>query len=62
MKLVVVILTLILAACSSLSNPQGAAQGVKMVDKKGTYKVTCSGAVEEWANCYARASQTLWLR
>ena len=29
-----------------------------MIDKQGIYKVTCSGAVEEWANCYARASQT----
>ena len=59
MKLFVVLVVLALTACSSLSNPQGAAQSVKMIDlKTQTYKATCNGAVEDWPNCYDRAKQT----
>ena len=59
MKILSLLLAIALTGCYALSNPQGAAQGVKMIDlKTQTYKTTCSGAVEEWANCFARASQT----
>jgi hypothetical protein len=59
MKLLAVLLTLLLSGCYALSNPQGAAQPVKMIDLKAqTYKATCSGAVEDWPNCYDRAKQT----
>ena len=59
MKLFATFIALGLTACTALSNPQGAAQSVKMIDLKNqTYKVTCNGAVEDWANCYDRAKQT----
>ena len=59
MKLFAALLTLLLSGCYALSNPQGAAQSVKMIDlKTQTYKVTCNGAVEDWPNCYDRAKQT----
>jgi outer membrane lipoprotein-sorting protein len=59
MKLFAVLLTLLLSGCYALSNPQGAAQSVKMMDlKTQTYKATCNGAVEDWPNCYYRAKQT----
>ena len=59
MKFLAVLLTLLLSGCYALSNPQGAAQAVKMIDlKTQTYKATCNGAVEDWENCYDRAKQT----
>jgi hypothetical protein len=59
MKLLAVLFTLLLSGCYALSNPQGAAQPVKMIDlKTQTYKATCNGAVEDWANCYDRAKLT----
>ena len=59
MKLLAVLLTLVLSGCYALSNPQGAAQSVKMIDlKTNTHKATCNGAVEDWANCFDRAKQT----
>lgn len=59
MKLFAVLIPFTLTACTALSNPQGAAQPVKMIDlKTQTYKATCNGAVEDWANCYDRAKQT----
>jgi hypothetical protein len=59
MKLFATFIALGLTACTALSNPKGAAQSVKMIDLKNqTYKVTCNGAVEDWANCYDRAKQT----
>jgi hypothetical protein len=59
MKLIALLIAVSLTACTALSNPQGAAQPVKMIDlKTKTYKATCNGAVEDWANCYDRAKQT----
>ena len=59
MKLFAVLLTLMLTGCYALSNPQGAAQPVKVIDLKSqTYKATCNGAVEDWPNCFDRAKQT----
>ena len=59
MKLLAVLLPLLLSGCYALSNPQGAAQSVKMIDlKTKTYKATCNGAVEDWQDCYGRAKQT----
>ena len=59
MKLFAVLIPLTLTACTALSNPQGAAQSVKVIDLKNqTYKATCNGAVEDWPNCYDRAKQT----
>ncbi len=59
MKLFAALIALTLTACTALSNPQGAAQSVKVIDLKNqTYKATCNGAVEDWANCYDRAKQT----
>jgi len=59
MKLFAAFIALCLTACTALSNPQDAAQSVKMIDlKTQTYKVTCNGAVEDWPNCYDRAKQT----
>jgi hypothetical protein len=59
MKLFAVLIALTLTACTALSNPQGAAQSVKIIDLKNqTYQATCSGAVEDWPNCYDRAKQT----
>jgi hypothetical protein len=59
MKLLAVLLTLLFSGCNALSNPQGAAQPVKMIDlKTKTYKATCNGAVEDWPDCYGRAKQT----
>ncbi|CEN56648.1 hypothetical protein [Candidatus Methylopumilus turicensis] len=59
MKLLAALLTLTLSACSSLSNPQGAAQPVQTLDYKNKiYKATCNGAVEDWPNCFDRAKQT----
>ena len=59
MKLFTVLMALSLTACNALSNPQGAAQPVKMIDlKTQTYKATCNGAVEDWPNCYDRAKQS----
>ena len=59
MKLFAVILTLMLTGCYALSNPQGAAQTVKVIDLKSQiYKATCNGAVEDWPNCFDRAKQT----
>ena len=59
MKLFSVLLTLMLTGCYALSNPQGAAQPVKVIDLKSqAYKATCNGAVEDWPNCFDRAKQT----
>lgn len=59
MKLFAVLIPLTFTACSALSNPQGAAQSVRMIDLKNQiYKATCNGAVEDWSNCYDRAKQT----
>ena len=59
MKLFAVLIALSLAACSALSNPQGAAQSVRIIDAKSqTYKTTCNGAVEDWSNCFGRASKS----
>ena len=59
MKLLAVLIAMGLTACSTLSNPQGAAQSVQMIElKTQTYKVTCNGAVEDWPNCFDRAKQT----
>jgi len=59
MKLLLVLVLSVLSGCYALSNPQGAAQSVKMIDlKTQTYKATCNGAVEDWPNCYDRAKQT----
>ena len=59
MKLLAALVTLALSACSSLSNPQGAAQPVQTLDYKNKiHKATCNGAVEDWPNCFDRAKQT----
>ncbi len=59
MKLFFVLVALALTACSSLSNPQGAAQSVRIIDTKSqTYKTTCNGAVEDWSNCFGRANKS----
>ena len=59
MKLFTVVLTLMLAGCYALSNPQGAVQPVKVIDLRSqTYKSTCAGAVEDWPSCYDKASAT----
>ena len=59
MKLFAVLIALTLFGCSTLSNPQGALQPVRMIDlKTQTYKATCNGAVEDWGTCFGRASQS----
>jgi len=59
MKLLGLLTILILTGCYALTNPQGAAQSVKMINLKSqTYKATCNGAVEDWPNCYELAKQT----
>ena len=59
MKLFVALLALFLAGCYALSNPQGAAQPVSVVDyKQKIMKTTCSGAVEDWPNCFEKAQKS----
>ena len=59
MKLFAASIALALSACTALSNPQGAAQSVQILDYKNkVYKATCNGAVEDWPNCFDRAKQT----
>ena len=59
MKLLSLVLSLSLAGCYALSNPQGAAQHVGLIDAKNqTYKTTCNGAVEDWGTCFGRASKS----
>lgn len=59
MKLFAVLIALGLSACTALSNPQGAAQSIRLLDAKTqTYKTTCNGAVEDWGTCFGRASQS----
>ena len=59
MKLFIIMLPIVLSSCSALSNPQGSLQSARLIDLKShTYKVTCSGAVEDWSNCYDRATKT----
>ena len=47
----------VLIGCQQLMH--GQIQPVKLVDaKNNTYMTTCSGAVEEWASCSDKASDT----
>ena len=46
-----------LSGCQQLMH--GQIQPVRLIDSKNnTYMTTCSGAVEDWASCYDKASDT----
>lgn len=59
MKLSLGVLLLFLTGCSALNNPNGAIQPVKARDAKNSiYFTSCSGTVEDWPNCNAKAKAT----
>lgn len=59
MKYVLIAFTLTLAACAQLTNSGGTAQSVDVIDyKHKVYKTTCSGLVDSWPDCAARARKT----
>lgn len=58
-KIYLLIFMLGSSGCQTLANPQGAMQPVKTVDaKQKIYFTTCSGAVENWYDCYNKAKKT----
>ncbi|NOT14645.1 MAG: hypothetical protein HOP21_03505 [Methylotenera sp.] len=59
MKLLLITVLLALSACTALSNPNAAMQpvGYKNVQEKIMF-TTCSGSVEEWGSCFAKAKKT----
>lgn len=59
MKISLLVLILSLSGCYALSNPNGAIQPVKPKDAKNNiYFTTCSGTVEDWPDCHAKAKAT----
>lgn len=59
MKFAVILLgiVVVLSGCAQLQ--KGQLQPVKRIDKKDPiYSTTCSGAVEDWGSCYAKAKAT----
>ena len=56
-KLLLVVTILLLNGCAQLQH--GQMQPVKMIDARNNiYFTTCGGAVEDWASCYDKASDT----
>ena len=54
-KLLIVIVVALLSACQQLQH--GQIQPVKLIGTN-KYLTTCSGAVEAWGDCYAKAKLT----
>ena len=54
-KLIILVFGL-LSGCTQLMH--GQMQPVKMISSKGAYLTSCSGAVENWNDCYDKASAT----
>ena len=51
------LLAVMLVGCAQLQ--RGQLQPVKRIDKKDPiYATTCSGAVEDWGSCFAKAKAT----
>lgn len=55
MKYVFIIYSIILSACSSLSNYQ---QQPVIELNDNTYKATCNGIAESWDSCFRKAQKT----
>ena len=56
-KLLLVVGIILFSGCQQLMH--GAIQPVVMKDAKNNiYFTTCGGAVEDWASCYDKASET----
>lgn len=59
MKQLLVLIVLLLSACSSLMNGEKALQAVQVLDAKQKLMfTTCSGAVEDWGSCNRKANKT----
>lgn len=59
MKQLLVLIVLLLSACSSLMNGEKALQPVQVLDAKQQLMfTTCSGAVEDWGSCNRKANKT----
>jgi hypothetical protein len=59
MKLLLITVLFLIAACSTLENPNRAIQPVTYKNlKEKIYFTTCSGAVEDWGSCFSKAKQT----
>ena len=56
MNKLLLLVVFLLGGCTQLMH--GATQPVRMISNKGTYMTSCSGAVENWNNCYDKASET----
>ena len=52
-------IALLLIACAQMTNSGGASQSVSTIDYKSKlYRTSCSGLVDSWADCFARARKT----
>lgn len=59
MKTNILILMVLLSACTALNNPQNAIQPVVYKNlKEKIFFTSCSGAVEEWNDCKVKANRT----
>jgi len=59
MKLILSAMLLAFSACAALSNPGKAMQPVTYKNQQEKIMfTTCSGAVEEWGSCAAKAAKT----
>lgn len=57
MKLWIAMVSLMLAGCASLSNSGGEQSVVVLDAKTKLIGVTCSGLVDGWPDCWARAKK-----
>ncbi len=57
--LYIALFLMVLSGCAALNNSKGALQPVLLKDAKANiYFTSCSGAVEDWSRCYAKAHST----
>lgn len=55
MRVLILIVTLLVAGCAQLMKGQ---QQPVVAKGQGLYFTTCSGTVEEWGSCFSKAKQT----
>lgn len=59
MKLILIAMLLAISACSTLTNSNSTMQPVTYKNRQEKIMfTTCSGAVEEWGSCFAKAAKT----
>ena len=59
MKLILITILLAVSACSTLTNSNNTMQPVTYKNRQEKIMfTTCSGAVEEWGSCFAKAAKT----